>query len=219
VPIPRTRGGWQRGEKRCTRLQECILRGAEQLGTLPRPSGMSRALRRTNGTLIPIDGCVLPLDGMRCTTSAKGWAQQCDARPSRGLIRDGDANQQGECGNCQKASSYGKSQRFELRPDLGKTPRGGLNSNQGSLNTGPFRSRGYIDGPSLSSPPGTVPATLNRLLRPFREKSAIRSSWPVTTYHSSTPGSSKVGRHSPATSASAVPGLHRCCSDSSRIHD
>ena len=85
----------------------------------------------------------LSFDGTRCTISAKGRGAHCDASPSRWLIRDGDANQGKERGNCEKARSYEKFQWFELRPDLSQTPRGVLNSNQDSLNEEPFGSRGY----------------------------------------------------------------------------
>jgi len=40
-------------------------------------------------------------------------------------------------------------------------PRGGLNSNQDSLNAEPCASRGYVEQPSSSSSLGTVPATPN----------------------------------------------------------
>jgi hypothetical protein len=88
----------------------------------------------------------------------------------------------------------------------GQAPRGGLNSNQDSLNEGPFASRGYNERRLLRSFPGTVPADLNHRYRLLRENLAIRSSSPGTTNHSSTPASLRTVPRWRVTLASAVHG-------------
>ena len=107
--------------------------------------------------------------------------------------------------------------KFRVRGKV-KSSRGGLNSNQDSLNAGPFASAGYDERQLSRSSPGTVPAALNHRWCPLRKKLAIPSNSPGITSHSSIPAGLRTAPLLPDTSASAGQGSRRCCGGSSRVH-